>query len=181
MSMTTKIAAVGLSAALGAGVFAAVPVLAQEDESPAVESSEWRDHMRERRSARVQALAAELGVDVETLRAAARSARATVQEQFDPPEDWNAEEIDARRVAFRTALAEELGVGEDQLRAAVRQVLSDSLAEAVAEDRVSQEEADQILGAFDDGTLDDQIRERRLARGIEPGSRLDRLRDRFGN
>jgi hypothetical protein len=175
MSMTTKIAAVGLSAALGAGVFAAVPALAQDDPpEQTAPAGEERDERTAKRAARQQALAAELGVDVDTLVDAVRNARQQVHDELDPPE--TAEEAGARRAAVQDAVAAELGISVDELRSAERAVLADRLAHGVENGRITQEKADEILAAFDDGTLPELRRERfgerlpdRLADAVQDG------------
>jgi hypothetical protein len=136
MSVRRSILAAGMAGAIAFGSLVALPAFAQDTGGsgagtgllgPLAELGdrgdrpflEWR---RQQRAERQEAVAAELGVSVDQLRAAARAAHEQVVADMgpldpsNPPDDaaW-----DARRDAFRAAVAAELGVSVDQLHDAI--------------------------------------------------------------
>ncbi|MDZ7732782.1 MAG: hypothetical protein U5R31_06380 [Acidimicrobiia bacterium] len=69
---------------------------------------------------------------------------------------------DAARDAYRNALAEQLGVQPSEVQSAIRTLVASGLSDAVDAGRLGQEEADELLGAFDEGRLREVVRENRL-------------------
>lgn len=76
--------------------------------------------------------------------------RLSDEEREELREEWAAE-VRERRRELAEDLAAELGVAADEVEAAFRAVLEDRLAERVAEGDLTQEQADEILEAHDEG------------------------------
>jgi hypothetical protein len=115
------------------------------------------------RGLRGTAVAEELGIDVETFRDAVRTvieARRDADEER--PSDLTPEERLAYRAEFIEDLAAELGIGASELEAAFDTVFEAKLDEAVADGRITQEEADELLEAYQNGTLHELRAERRI-------------------
>ncbi len=163
MSLTKTIAAAVGAATLSAGLFTVVPAMAEDDQAPAATWEQWREGRHERRESRRAAMAEELGISVEELEAAGRAAHEVVVAEHGQiePGEIDPETMDARREAFKEALAAELGISVDELEQAGLAVITDRLDQAVANGRITQEQADEILGHAQDGTLRDFLRERR--------------------
>jgi hypothetical protein len=138
MSVRRSVLAATAAGAITVGSLVALPAFAQgtapgplgplvaigeRTERPLLE---WR---RQHRAERAEALAAELGISVDELRAAARAAHEAVVAELGPIDLDNppeGEAFDARRDAFRAALASELGVTVDDLHAAALAVFEQS-------------------------------------------------------
>ena len=139
------------------------PVVVQQAEGETDEdgkSCRGRHHRGERGAA----LAEALSIDVETLRAAAEAAKESLG---DRPDEVTPEVRDERRAAFVSALAVELGVSESEITDAMAELradrlvnLSEKLAEAVENGRITQEEADEILESIENGERPDGFRGR---------------------
>jgi anti-sigma28 factor (negative regulator of flagellin synthesis) len=165
MKSIMKLGAAALAGALTMGLFTATAAFSQDQQQDAPEASEHADQRHERREARRAAMAAELGVDVETLHDAVVAAHESVRDQLGPvSQDPTDEELDARRAAFKEALAAELGTDVATLEQAGRNVANARLDEAVANGRITEERAAEIREAIENGTLRDQIRDRWHAR-----------------
>jgi hypothetical protein len=163
MPISTRIIAATVAGAIAVGGLVAVPAVAQEVSEQAAQHdgpfARWR---AERREARQQAMADQLGVPVEEYRAALQAAHeAGVAERgpIDPSDRPTDDELAARRDAFQAALAGELGITVEELRADARVVLDEHLTAAVERGRITEEEAARVLRAFDEGTLGQQLRD----------------------
>lgn len=162
-----KIGAAALAGALTMGAFMAAPVFGQDDPSTetAPAAGSLMEHRAERRAARQEAIAAELGIDVDTYRAAVQAARTAVHDELGPlPSEPSPEDFQARRDAFESALASELGIDVQTLETAVHNVVSAKIDEAQSSGRITEQRADELRQALADGTLRQQIRERWQAR-----------------
>ena len=116
---------------------------------------EGRCGFRGQRGERGSALAEALGVELEVLRTAAEAARESLG---DRPDEITPEVIEARHAAFVSALATELGISEAEITAAMETLradrlssIADRVADAVAEGKITQERADEILQSLEDG------------------------------
>lgn len=115
-------------------------------------------------------MAAALGVDVETLEAAIEAAQEATRPEAEarPALPRSDEEREAKRDAFIEALAAELGVSVEDVEAAIEAAqpteeeleaaraerlaqLEERLDEAVADGRLTREEADRILATAESG------------------------------
>lgn len=185
MKTTHRIAAAGTAGLLTLGALGALPAAAQDDGTgpgaPAASAGSDHQAWKDRHDQRKEDLAAEYGVSVDQLEAARRTAHQAVVDQYgevdpaDPPSD---EERDARVAAFDAALAEALGVTVDDVDAARTAVFTDRLEQGVASGRITQEEADEALAAWNDGTFREYLRERftqRLTERLDEGVASGRL------
>jgi hypothetical protein len=166
LTLSRRIIAASVAGVIGLGALAAAPAMAEE----VAQQTEAREHPRlaewrqERRAARQEAMAAQLGITVEEYRAAVVAAHEAVVAELGPIDPDNPPDdaaLSARRDARQAALAEALGISVDELRAAARVVLEDRLDELVANGRITQEQADEALAAFDDGVLYEYLQEHR--------------------
>jgi hypothetical protein len=112
-----------------------------------------------------QQLAAELGVTVDQLKDARKAAAQAVKDlgpltkpaTRPPSEDDKAKmeaELKARFDLFNTTMADKLGISTDRLRDARVAVVAKHLDEAVAKGLLTREQADKLLAAARDGSLD---------------------------
>lgn len=168
------------AAALVGGALVPAFALAQSsgDETPA--PAQWASHGVRLRGEALAEVASMLGVDEETLRAAVDSVREALRPAERPAVPPAEEEREAKRAEFQAALAAELGVTAEQVDAAFEAAkpteeeiaaaraerlaeAAERLAEAVAEGRLTQEEADTILDRIESGEGP--------GRGFGPGGR----------
>jgi hypothetical protein len=112
-----------------------------------------------------QQLATELGVTVDQLKDAQKAAAQAVMDlgrptkpATRPPSDENKAKLEAELKArvdlFNTTMADKLGISTDRLRDARVAVVAKHLDEAVANGKLTREQADKILAAVRDGSLD---------------------------
>ncbi len=175
MKSTHRLVAAGTAGLLTIGALGILPAAAQEGGDAPSASEDRHPAGKERREHRKAALAEQYGVSVDELEAARHSAHEAVVAEFgeidrdDPPSD---EERAARRAAFDQALADALGISVEDLSDGRLAVFTSGLDQAVANGRLTQEEADEMLAAFNDGTLRELLRERFGDRfGERPGPR----------
>lgn len=124
---------------------------------------------------RGQAIADELGIDVEVYRDAVKTvlqARIDAGEERPVWGDMTPEERLAFRAGWTADVAAELGISAADLQAAQDSVFQARLDDAVANGRLTQAEADELSQAYQDGTLFDLMQERRID---ALGDRIDQL------
>lgn len=163
MKSTHRLAAAGTAGLLTIGALGILPAAAQDSGEAPPATEDRHPAAKERREQRKAALAEQFGVSVEALEAARRAAHEAVVAEFgeiDPANPPGDDERAARRAAFDQALADALGVSVDDVSAGRLAVLTARLDQAVANGRLSQEEADELLAAYNDGTLRELLRER---------------------
>jgi hypothetical protein len=127
------------------------------------------------RALRGAAVAEELGIDVDVYRDAVKAVIEARQAAGEDRPDW-ASMTPQERLDFRAGwiadVAAELGISAADLEAAHDTVFQAKLDEAVANEKLTQAEADEILAAYQDGTLFDLQQEHRIE---VLGDRLDQL------
>jgi hypothetical protein len=130
---------------------------------------------RHHRGMRGTAVAEELGIEVDVYRDAVK---AVVEARIDAGEErpvWDdltpAERLGAR-ADWIADVAAELGISAAELEAAHDTVFQAKLDEAVANEKLTQAEADEMLAAYENGTLFDLVQERRID---ALGDRLEQL------
>jgi len=116
-----------------------------------------------RRGVEFKAVAEELGIDVDTFRDAVRAVVAERHDaHFERPTGLTAEERVAHRTQFIADVAEQLGIDAVELQAAFDAVFEARLQQGIADDRLTEAEADELRDAYANGTLPDLMRERRI-------------------
>ncbi len=124
-------------------------------------------HGRHHRGLRGAAVAEQIGVEVEVYRDAVKAvieARQDAGEERPNPADLTpAERLDAR-AEWIADVAAELGISAADLEDAHDTVIQAKLDEKVADGTITQAEADEMLAAYEDGTLFDLRQEQRLER-----------------
>ncbi|MDA0351001.1 MAG: hypothetical protein O3A10_02165 [Chloroflexi bacterium] len=130
---------------------------------------------RHHRGMRGQAIAEELGIEVEVYRDAVKAVIADRIADGEERPVWAdltpAERLETR-AEFTADVAAELGISADDLQAAHDTVFAAKLAEAVEDGRLTQAEADEMQAAYEDGTLFDVAQDRRID---ALGDRLEQL------
>jgi len=127
------------------------------------ERPEGRGHRQHHRGGmRGEAVAAQLGIEVDTFRDAVKAVIEARQEAGEerPGPDATAEERLAARAEFTADVAAELGISAADLEAAFDAVFQAKLDEGVANGRLTQQEADEMLAAYESGTLHELQQER---------------------
>jgi hypothetical protein len=120
-------------------------------------------HRGERREEFDQAMAQQLGISVDDLRAAREAAHQAVVAELgempwpesrpDTQEERDAirQQLEQRKQLFDQKLAEQLGISVDDLKAARVAVAEARIAERVANGDLTQEQADRLLEAIRNG------------------------------
>jgi len=120
---------------------------------------------RHHRALRGAAVAEELGIEVDVFRDAVKAvveARQDAGEERPNPADMTPAERLEFRADWIAEVAAELGITAAELEAAHDTVFQNKLDDAVANDRITQAEADEMLAAYEDGTLFDLRQENRI-------------------
>lgn len=124
-------------------------------------------HGRHHRGMRGTAVAEQLGIEVEVYRDAVKAvveARQDAGEERPNPADMTpAERLDAR-ADWIADVAAELGISAAELEDAHDTVFQTKLDEKVDEGKITQAEADEMLAAYEDGTLFDLRQDQRFER-----------------
>ncbi len=126
---------------------------------------EGRHGHRHHRGMRGQAVAEELGIEVDTLRDAVKAVIEARQDDGDErpnPGDMTPEERLTFRADWIADVAAELGISAAELEAAHDAVFDAKLADAVESGKLTQAEADEMTEARDNGTLFDLREDRRI-------------------
>lgn len=124
-----------------------------------------REHQRHHRGMRGQAVAEQLGIEVDTLRDAVKAvieARQDAGDERPNPGDMTPEERLTFRADWIADVAAELGISAADLEAAHDAVFDAKLADAVESGKLTQAEADEMAAARDNGTLFDLREDRRI-------------------
>jgi len=132
-------------------------------------------HGRHHHGMRGAAVAEELGIEVDVYRDAVKAvieARRDAGEERPNPADMTPEERLAARADWIADVAAELGISAADLGAAHGTVFQAKLDEAVANERITQAEADEMLQAYQDGTLFDLRQEQHFE---ALGDRIDQM------
>ncbi|MBT5775662.1 MAG: hypothetical protein HOH95_14940 [Dehalococcoidia bacterium] len=172
------IGGVAMTAPVGASeaVTETVTTVAVQQAVDGEESGRGPEHGRSGRGHRGggdAGVAEQLGIDAETFRDAVR---AVMEERRDSgaekPEGLTAEEREAHRAEFISDVAAELGISAAELEAAFDGAFEARLAQGVEDGKLTQAEADEILEAKANGTLDELRQERKIE---SVGDRLEQM------
>lgn len=129
------------------------------------ERPEGRHGHRHHRGMRGAAVAEELGIEVDTFRDAVKAVIEVRQADGDErpnPGDMTPAERLAFRADWIADVAAELGITPAELEAAHDTVFQAKLDDAVANEKITQAEADEMLAAYENGTLFDLRQEMRI-------------------
>jgi hypothetical protein len=124
-------------------------------------------HGRHHRGMRGTAVAEQLGIEVEVYRDAVKAvveARQDAGEERPNPADMTPAERLAARADWIADVAAELSISAVELEAAHDAVFQAKLDEKVADGTITQAEADEMLAAYEDGTLFDLRQDQRFER-----------------
>jgi len=119
------------------------------------ERPEGRGHRQHHRGGmRGEAVAAQLGIEVDTFRDAVRAVIAARQEAgVEKPEDMTAEEREAHRAEFIADVAAELGLVASELEAAFDAVFEARQQQGVVDGKLTEAEAAEMRAAYASDTL----------------------------
>jgi hypothetical protein len=170
MKTGLKMAAAALAGALTMGVIVAAPVLGETgsllgSSAGSEQAHPWLARRAQQRGELRAAVAANLGIDADTLTEAIRTARTSVRDELGPlPDNPSDADIDARVDAVKQAVADDLGIDVATLEQAGKDAANTQLDNAVAAGRIDETRANEIRDSIANGTLRQKIRDRWHAR-----------------